>query len=165
MQKYLEEQKRILSENDYRICSSALRFFEHSLHVHGTPRLEGRDRAYMQSFIEPGRGYTKYFAQVFGPEKIAEELYYYLRWFYRGDHVHASTHLTGRVPEMMRAFCEWLHAKGYVEGPIVAPFEKYQRAMVRERRQRRAPAEGKLSELIGMDALVDLDDDSSLTWH
>ena len=135
MEQYLEEKAGDWTEDERRRHASILGFLRICLHTHG--KLNPAELMYLRSLRLPGQPYHLGVADLFGPDKIEEVLYYFIRRYWKSGRVHCSEDTIERVPDIVRELCDWLYQRGHVTAPIVEPFRRYKRALKRDAADRR----------------------------
>jgi len=107
VEEFLALQRECLNESDSDHCRQVMRFFRLSLNGHAHTKLDGDERAFWHQYRVPGRGYSRHFSSLFGPEKMPSEVKYYLRHFL-GKHAHVGEEFERRAPGILHEFFAWM---------------------------------------------------------
>ncbi len=114
LREFLEWRTPTLESGELALYSDTLKLFVASIDGHGSRRLAGLDRRIYRANYVQGKGYRLRFSQVFGPEKVAPEVRYFLRNFL-GRSESANPDIVERAPRIIADLCAWLVWRDYVE--------------------------------------------------
>jgi hypothetical protein len=161
---FLEDRKRRLSEEDFRLYCHVTFFLELCINNHGHRNLDQAERAYYEKLYSGAVGPGRHFFEIFGPEKLLPEMDFFTR-AYLSTEVHTTDRVARRAPEVVSALRDWLLDSGKLSPTAIE--EQSRRSRLRSklkfrmRRLQRAIAERVVSvdaSALSLEDYVPMDD-------
>ena len=107
VEEFLAFQRECLNRTDIDFYTQVLRFFRLSVNGHAHTKLDRDERAFWHQYRVPGRGYSRLFSTLFGPEKMPAEVKYFFRHFL-GKYAYVGEEFERRAPGILHEFFSWM---------------------------------------------------------
>ena len=115
LEEFLQDQRARLKANTIRKCEAVIDLFQASLNHYAYQGLDASEEALFDRFYDASGSAHREFCQIFGPDKISENVGEFLNYFMVRK-VICGKDLLRSSGTVMKKLGRWLGEKGYVGG-------------------------------------------------